>query len=73
MPILHLTLTPPPPLAEGVSHDPCNAEVYCGDHAASEWETQAIQAEIRKITGVRNMRAFLDVHTFGQYILMPFG
>ena len=57
---------------EGVSHDPCNADVYCGDNAVSELETEGIQNEIQKITGVRNILAFIDVHTFGQIIFIPY-
>ena len=59
-------------LAEGISHDPCDYQVYCGDGPASELETQAIQNEVMRISSEKTLLSFVDVHSFGRMILMPY-
>ena len=57
--------------AEGISHNPCDYQLYCGDFAGSELENIAITEEILRISSSQTLLAFVDVHTFGQMILMP--
>merc|ERR1712223_394454 len=55
---------------QGASGDPCD-ETYYGPNAFSEPETDAIQKFI--MARKRNMKLYLTFHSYGQYILYPWG
>ena len=60
-------------VADGASHDPCDDLLYCGDSVASERETRGIQNEMADlIARYDNVLGFIDIHTFGNNILMPY-
>ncbi|XP_048751828.2 carboxypeptidase B-like [Ostrea edulis] len=53
----------------GGSHNPCE-EVHSGTHAASEVETKVLQ---NFLCGNSNFIAYLNIHTYGQYWIYPWG
>jgi len=55
---------------QGASGDPCD-ETYYGPKAFSEPETDAIQKFI--MARKHNMKLYLTFHSYGQYILYPWG
>jgi len=55
---------------QGASGDPCD-ETYYGPHAFSEPETAAIRNFI--LARKDSMKLYLTFHTYGQYILYPWG
>lgn len=55
---------------QGTSQAPCS-EVYAGPKAFSEPETRAQQQFMARTAA--NFRAFLTFHSYGQYILYPWG
>ena len=54
----------------GASIDPCDDD-YCGEKPFSEPETLALARHVYR--NRRNIEAFLDVHTFGQLLMRPWG
>ncbi|CAB0012295.1 unnamed protein product [Nesidiocoris tenuis] len=54
----------------GISHNPCDPQIYAGAKAFSEPETQAISKFILSIKN--NLKAYISFHTYGQYILIPY-
>ena len=55
---------------EGSSPDICE-DIYCGQKPFSEVETLSLARHLYKLR--RNIAAFLDVHTYGQMIMSPWG
>ena len=53
----------------GGSHNPCE-EVHSGTHATSEVETKNLQ---NFLCSHSNLIAYLNVHTYGQYWIYPWG
>ncbi|XP_062582528.1 carboxypeptidase B-like [Saccostrea cucullata] len=53
----------------GGSHNPCE-EVHSGTHASSEIETRNLE---KFLCGHGNLLAYLNVHTYGQYWIYPWG
>ena len=56
----------------GASSNPC-AETYRGDNAFSELETAAERDFIVNQIGVKRVKSFIAVHSYGQYWLYPWG
>ncbi|XP_059478461.1 carboxypeptidase B-like [Neocloeon triangulifer] len=54
----------------GSSHDPCQ-EIYAGSAPFSEPETQAIRNFVSNLG--TSVRAYVTFHSYGQYILYPWG
>lgn len=57
-------------LEEGASPDPCD-ETYRGEKAFSEPETQVVRDIM--ITYADRMKWYLSLHSYGNYILLPWG
>jgi len=57
-------------MAAGASNNPCS-DTYAGPSAWSEPETAAIRDFYMPIAS--RVRMFLSMHSFGQYLLMPYG
>ncbi|WP_189958197.1 M14 family metallopeptidase [Streptomyces alanosinicus] len=55
---------------EGTSPDPCT-ENYRGPHAFSEPETRGLRDYF--LSRTRKPAAVVDIHSYGQYILVPYG
>nr|UPI76683.1 M14 metal carboxypeptidase 6 [Antheraea yamamai] len=55
---------------KGASNSPCS-EIYRGSKAFSEPETQALSNFIQ--TSAANFSAYLTYHSYGQYLLYPWG
>lgn len=55
---------------QGASRQPCS-EIFAGSGAFSEPETKAVQNFLTKSAG--NFKASLSFHSYGQYILYPWG
>lgn len=55
---------------QGSSKQPCS-EIYAGSSAFSEPETKAVKDFLEKSAG--NFKASLSFHSYGQYILYPWG
>jgi hypothetical protein len=55
-------------VTEGASCNPC-AEIYCGPEAFSEPETR----NIRNVLDTRRVDCFIDVHSFSELVLWPWG
>lgn len=55
---------------KGTSRRPCS-EIYCGSHAFSEAESEAQRRFFGETT--EKFYAFLTFHSYGQYILYPWG
>ena len=53
----------------GASNNPCN-EAYYGPSAFSEPETKAASDHLKSLS---NVRAYVDVHAYGQYWMYPYG
>lgn len=56
---------------KGTSASPC-AQTYRGATAFSEPETAAIRSYVTKLGG-KYLRGFISFHSYGQYILFPWG
>ncbi|CAH0714054.1 unnamed protein product, partial [Brenthis ino] len=54
----------------GVSTNPCS-DVYPGTHAFSEPETGYVRDILQE--NINRIQTFLDVHSFGNYVLFPYG
>ena len=57
-------------LGGGSSPDPCE-EIYCGTKPFSEPESLALARYLYKHR--RDLEAYMDVHTFGQLWMSPWG
>ncbi|XP_055551619.1 carboxypeptidase B-like [Wyeomyia smithii] len=55
---------------QGSSKQPCS-EIFAGSGAFSEPETKAVQSFMQ--TSAANWKGFLTFHSYGQYILYPWG
>ncbi|XP_013782742.1 carboxypeptidase B-like [Limulus polyphemus] len=55
---------------EGTSKDPCS-EIYCGEYAFSEKETQAIRDALLAIKS--QIKAFFSFHSYSQLWMIPYG
>ncbi|KAM8934413.1 carboxypeptidase O-like [Pelodytes ibericus] len=49
----------------------CSSFTFCGPSPASEYETQALVALVEKTKS--NILSYLTIHSYGQYILLPYG
>ncbi|XP_063284874.1 carboxypeptidase O-like [Pelobates fuscus] len=49
----------------------CSSLTYCGPEAASELETKALVSLVERHRP--NILSYLTIHSYGQYILLPFG
>lgn len=56
----------------GASIDPCS-QVYRGEAPSDTPENQGMDAFMRKIRDEQGIKLFIDWHSYGQYILFPFG
>jgi len=54
----------------GSSSDPCE-EIYCGQKPFSESEALAVARYLYKLR--RNLASFMDIHTYGQLWMSPWG
>ncbi|CAG5155662.1 uncharacterized protein ALTATR162_LOCUS3773 [Alternaria atra] len=59
-------------VAGGASTNPCS-ETYKGVAAGDAPENRGIRAQIDSLRASRGIRLYLDVHSYGQYILWPYG
>jgi hypothetical protein len=57
-------------LAGGSSNNPCS-DIYAGPTAFSEPETKAMSDFVTSIAS--RMPLYLSLHSYGQYMLIPFG
>lgn len=58
------------PVNGGASSNPCS-ETYAGPNAFSEVEASSIAAFYRTIAS--EVKVFLSFHSYGQYVLYPYG
>ncbi|KAM8936207.1 carboxypeptidase A4 isoform 2-T2 [Lycaon pictus] len=54
---------------EGASDNPCS-EIYHGPHANSEVEVKSV---VDFIQGHRNFKCFIDLHSYSQLLMYPYG
>ncbi|PSN61179.1 carboxypeptidase-like protein A1 precursor [Corynespora cassiicola Philippines] len=56
----------------GASTNPCS-ETYKGVSAGDSPENRGLVAQVNRLRDGRGIRLYLDVHSYGQYILWPYG
>ncbi|KAF2866137.1 hypothetical protein BDV95DRAFT_213132 [Massariosphaeria phaeospora] len=56
----------------GASTNPCS-ETYKGQAAGDAPENRGLVAQVNALRDARGIRLYLDVHSYGQYILWPYG
>ncbi|KAF2273322.1 uncharacterized protein EI97DRAFT_383976 [Westerdykella ornata] len=56
----------------GASTDPCS-ETYKGVAAGDAPENKGLVAQVQQLKASRGIRLYLDIHSYGQYILWPYG
>ncbi|KAL6710686.1 hypothetical protein ACN47E_007743 [Coniothyrium glycines] len=56
----------------GASTNPCS-ETYKGLAAGDAPELRGVKAQVDQLKASRGIRLYLDVHSYGQYILWPYG
>jgi murein tripeptide amidase MpaA len=56
----------------GASTNPCS-ETYKGVAAGDAPENRGLSAQVNQLRDSRGIRLYLDVHSYGQYILFPYG
>jgi carboxypeptidase A2 len=56
----------------GASTNPCS-ETYKGVAAGDAPENKGLVAQVNQLRDSRGIRLYLDVHSYGQYILSPYG
>jgi len=59
-------------LTNGASTNPCS-ETYKGTSAGNTPENRGVVAQVNQLRDSRGIRLYLDVHSYGQYILSPYG
>ncbi|EDU48345.1 carboxypeptidase B precursor [Pyrenophora tritici-repentis Pt-1C-BFP] len=59
-------------VAGGASTNPCS-ETYKGVAAGDSPELRGVKAQVDALKASRGIRLYLDVHSYGQYILWPYG
>ncbi|WYZ46173.1 hypothetical protein EsH8_IX_000398 [Colletotrichum jinshuiense] len=59
-------------LTGGASTSPCS-ETYKGTAAADTPEIKGLKAQIDSLAASKGITLYLDVHSYGQYILWPYG
>ncbi|KAF1935960.1 carboxypeptidase-like protein A1 precursor [Clathrospora elynae] len=59
-------------VAGGASTSPCS-ETYKGQVAGDAPENKGLKAQVDSLKGSRGISLYLDVHSYGQYILWPYG
>ncbi|TDZ61202.1 Metallocarboxypeptidase A [Colletotrichum trifolii] len=59
-------------LPGGASTNPCS-ETYKGAAAADTPEIRGLKAQVDSLSAGRGIRFYIDFHSYGQYILWPFG
>ncbi|KZM20888.1 uncharacterized protein EKO05_0006328 [Ascochyta rabiei] len=59
-------------LTNGASTNPC-AETYKGQAAGDTPENRGLVAQVQSLKNSRGIRLYIDVHSYGQYILWPYG
>ncbi|XP_046389814.1 carboxypeptidase B-like [Ischnura elegans] len=57
-------------MESGASSDPCD-EIFAGDKAFSESEARALRDYV--LANAKNAKAYLTLHSYGQYLLYPWG
>ncbi|KAI2470219.1 hypothetical protein F4781DRAFT_430633 [Annulohypoxylon bovei var. microspora] len=57
---------------QGASTNPCS-EVYRGEAPSDAPETQGLDKLVRQLRDKVGIKLFIDWHSYGQYILSPFG
>ncbi|KFA73748.1 hypothetical protein S40288_07338 [Stachybotrys chartarum IBT 40288] len=56
----------------GASRDPCS-QTYQGEAATDTPENRGLDAYLRRLRDGAGIRLFIDWHSYGQYLLFPFG
>ncbi|KAF2193109.1 carboxypeptidase B precursor [Zopfia rhizophila CBS 207.26] len=56
----------------GASTNPCS-ETYKGVAAGDAPENQGLVAQVNQLRDARGIRLYIDFHSYGQYILWPYG
>ncbi|XP_049867077.1 zinc carboxypeptidase-like [Pectinophora gossypiella] len=56
-------------MQSGTSNNPCDPQVYGGSRAFSEVETKTLS---EYIAGLKNLTAYIDFHSYGPFMLIPF-
>ncbi|KAF2036347.1 hypothetical protein EK21DRAFT_96277 [Setomelanomma holmii] len=59
-------------VAGGASTNPC-AETYKGVQPGDSPENLGLRTQVNQLRDSRGIRLYLDVHSYGQYILWPYG
>ncbi|KAI1290584.1 hypothetical protein F5Y03DRAFT_378189 [Xylaria venustula] len=57
---------------EGASTNPCS-ETYKGEHPSDAPENQGLDKLVRQLRDGAGIKLYIDWHSYGQYILSPFG
>ena len=57
---------------EGASPDPCS-QVYQGEEPSDSPENQGLVALVDKLNSTTGIKLYIDWHSYGQYILSPYG
>ncbi|CBX93159.1 similar to carboxypeptidase A1 precursor [Plenodomus lingam JN3] len=56
----------------GASTNPCS-ETYKGQAAGDSPENRGLRTQVDALRSSRGIRLYLDIHSYGQYILWPYG
>ncbi|KAF2131017.1 hypothetical protein P153DRAFT_421995 [Dothidotthia symphoricarpi CBS 119687] len=59
-------------VAGGASTNPCS-ETYKGQAPGDSPEIRGLSAQVNSLRDSRGIRLYLDMHSYGQYILWPYG
>lgn len=57
---------------DGASPDPCS-QTYRGESPSDSPENQGLTAFVNKLRDTQGIKLFIDWHSYGQYILSPWG
>ena len=55
-----------------MSTNPCS-DLYCGDSAGSELETQLVQNEAARLAAERKIPGWVTIHSYGYMWMFPWG